>query len=258
MIFIVVTVLAMLILIGAIILNGTGRSEKPEVPTTSAPPKAKQSMKSKMTVRLTMRSLIRWEQLRNKSFSLMDYSSEEDMEALLYCSVLSCNRGTLYTLEEFRHMMQNEKLVKQMVQTLARESTVMEQFRQEKGTSQEAKQDPGEEPGFIKDIISTLIMSGLDATYVMDEMKLCDLPLFISAYEKKRKEQMESDRLWTYLNILPHVDGKKLPSARELYPFPWEMEEMKEKADKAIREDSEKLEMFFNQGKNLINQSYGR
>lgn len=56
------------------------------------------------------------------------------------------------------------------------------------------------------------------------------MPLFIAAYQTNRKELMESDRLWTYLTILPHVDGKKLPSARDLYPFPWEEEEMMEEA----------------------------
>lgn len=254
--YVSLTITCFIIIVTAAFANWGANPGEPKTVATPPPPKAKHP-KFKMTVRLTMRALIRWEQLRAKSFSLMNYSGEEDMEALLYCSMLSCNPGTLYTLEEFKHTMQNEKLVKQMAQALARESTVMGQFRQESGTVQEAGQEPDGEPGFIKDIISTLIMSGLDATYVMDGMELCDLPLFISAYENKRKEQMESDRLWTYLSILPHVDGKKLPSARELYPFPWEIEEMKAQADKAIQEDSEKLEMFFEQGKNLINQNYG-
>lgn len=209
-----------------------------------------------MKIGLTMRTLIRWEQLQKKSFSLMDYSNEKDMEALLYCSVLCCNTNEkMYTLDEFRHTMQNEKLVRQMAAALARESTVMNQFRQADTEGGVANHEVT--PGYMKDIVSTLIMSGMNAGYVMDEMDLCDLPVFIEAYERKRKEEMESARLWTYLNILPHVDGKKLPSARDLYPFPWEEEEIREKAEKAIQEDSEKLEAFFEQGKNLIAQNYG-
>lgn len=244
-----------IIIVTAAFANWGANPGKPKTVATPPPPKAKHPAKFKMNVRLTMRTLIRWEQLRAKSFSLMDYSDEEDMAALLYCSVLCCNPGMDCTLEEFKHTMQNEKLVKQMAQALARESTVMNQFRQADAEDGVANHEVT--PGRITDIISTLIMSGLDIGFVMDEMQLCDLPLFISAYENKRKEQMESDRLWTYLGILPHVDGKKLPSARELYPFPWEMEEMKAQADKAIQEDSEKLEMFFEQGKNLIKQNYG-
>lgn len=256
--YVSLTITCFIIIVTAAFANWGANPGKPKTVATPSPAKAKPSVKFKMSVRLTMRTLIRWEQLRGKSFSLMDYSNEEDMEALLYCSMLSCNPGILYTLEEFRHTMRNEKIVKQMAQALARECTVMRQFHQENGIGQEAKQETDAEPEFIKDIISTLIMAGLDIGFVMDEMQLCDLPLFISAYENKRKEQMESDRLWTYLNILPHVDGKRLPSARELYPFPWEMEEMKVQADKAIQEDSEKLELFFEKGMNLIKQNYGR
>lgn len=209
-----------------------------------------------MKIGLTIRTLIRWEQLQKKSFSLMDYTDEEDMAALLYCSMLCCNSNEkVYTLEEFRHTMQNEKLIRGTAQALSRESVVMAQFRQKDVV--DGVGDHEGTPGYIKDIVSTLIMGGLDAGYVMDQMELCDLPMFIEAYERKRKEQMESDRLWTYLSILPHVDGKKLPSARELYPFPWEEEEIREKSEKAIQEDSEKLKVFFEQGKNLIKQNYG-
>lgn len=210
-----------------------------------------------MKIGLTMRTLIRWEQLRNKSFSLMDYSNEEDIEALLYCSVLCCNPGEkMYTLEVFRNTMQSDKLVKQMAGTLARESSVMAQFRKTEEVKAGVSNDDGT-PGCIRDIVSTLIMGGLDADFAMDKMELCDLSMFIDAYQDRKKEQMESDRLWTYLTVLPHVDYKHIPDVRSIYPFPWEMEEMKAQADKAIQEDTEKLEMFFNQGKNLIDQNYG-
>lgn len=253
--YVSLTITCFIIIVTAAFANWGANPGKPKAVATPPPPKNKHP-KFKMNIRLTMRTLVRWEQLRGKSFSLMDYSNEEDMEALLYCSVLSCNPGTLYALEEFRHIMQNDKLVRQMAQALARESTVMGQFRQE-SDEKDGVADCEGTPGFLKDIISTLIMAGLDIGFVMDEMQLCDLPLFISAYENKRKEQMESDRLWTYLNILPHVDGKKLPSARELYPFPWEQKEMEEAAAKSIEEDADKLEAFFEQGKNLIRQNYG-
>lgn len=254
--YVSLTITCFIIMVTAVFANWGTNPGKPKTVATSPPPKVKHPSKSKMNIRLTMRTLIRWEQLRAKSFSLMDYSSDEDMEALLYCSVLCCNPGVLYTLEEFRHIMQNDKLVRQMAQALVRESTVMGQFRQE-SVEKDGVADCEGTSGFIKDIISTLIMAGINIGFVMDEMQMCDIPLLITAYENKRKEQMESDRLWTYLNILPHVDGKKLPSAREMYPFPWEQKEMEEAAAKSIQEDANKLEAFFEQGKNLIKQNYG-
>ena len=68
----------------------------------------------------------------------------------------------------------------------------------------------------IGSIVSTLVMSGLDAYYAFNEMELCDLPLYIEAYEKKRKEDMESARIWTYLTILPHIDARKMKMGQEI------------------------------------------
>ena len=204
-------------------------------------------------MKLTMRAIVRWEQLLCKSFANMDYANEYDMEALMYCVALSSNKITC-TLTEFVSTLVNKNLSTSMARSLARESAVMGQFSA-KETDEQESEGAG---GFIKELVAMLIMAGMDAHFVMDEMPLCDLPLFVEAYQNKKKEQMESDRLWTYLNILPHVDGKKLPSARELYPFPWEEAEMEKEAAKSIQEDSDKLDAFFEQGKNYINQNYGR
>lgn len=208
-------------------------------------------------MKLKMRSIIRWEQLRNKSFAEMNYEDKEDLTVLIYCSVLSNDADMTYTLEEFRHVVQNEKLMREMSQKLSRESLVMAQFRTPDDTETD-EDNSGEYSGRIGDIVSALIMSGLNAGYAMDEMELCDLPMFIRAYEQKKKEQLEKDRLWTYLSILPHVDGKKLPSAMELYPFPWESEEMEKRAEQALQADAGRFEEFMTKGQNLIKEQYGR
>lgn len=254
--YIIVVITCFIIVVTAAFINWNVNPGKPKTVATPPPPKPKHPAKFKTSVRLSMRTLIRWEQLQKKSFSLMDYSDEKDMEALLYCSVLCCNPNEkMYTLDEFRHTMQNEKLVRQMGQALSREATVMAQFRQE---AKDGVANREVTPGYINDIVSTLIMDGMNASYAMNEMDLCDLPMFVEAYERKRKEQMISSRLWTYLGMLPHINAKKLKDgARDIYPFPWEEEEIREKAEKAIQEDSEKLEAFFEQGKNLIKQNYG-
>lgn len=200
-----------------------------------------------------MRAIVRWEQLLRKPFVKMDYANEYDVEALMYCVALSSNKITC-TLTEFVSTLANKKLATEMAKSLARESAVMGQFSAKESDDQGHEGDGG----FIKDLVFTLVMAGVDAEFVMEQLPLCDLPLLIDAYQNKKKEQMESDRLWTYLNILPHVDGKKLPSARELYPFPWEEAEMEKAAAESIQEDSDKLEEFFKQGKNYINQNYGK
>lgn len=194
-----------------------------------------------MKIGLTIKSIIRWEQLREKSFSLMDYTDQDDVDTLLYTTTICNNEGMMHTFDIFRKTLSNDKLVREMVLKLERETEFLNQFQKK----QEENKDHTDEPlGMISDIVSTLIMSGLDAHYILNEMDLCDLPLYVKAYECKKKEQMESDRLWTYLTILPHVDSKKLPSARDLYIFPWEEEEVKKNAERAIKENEADLKKF--------------
>ncbi len=185
----------------------------------------------------------------------MDYTDEEDIITLFYTTSMY-TIDTMSTLDEFRSAMTNEKIVKRMAKEFERETKVTAQFNQHTEVPEEGVSPS--DPSYIRDIVATLIMSGLNASYAMDEMELCDLPIFLRAYEQKRKEQLESDRLWTYFGILPHVDGSKIPTARDMYPFPWEQEEMKAEADREIQANSERLEQFFKEGKNLIMQNYGK
>ena len=48
---------------------------------------------NKMKTVLTIKAIIRWEQLRGKSFSLMDYSDRDDIEALLYTTTICKGTG---------------------------------------------------------------------------------------------------------------------------------------------------------------------
>lgn len=41
----------------------------------------------------------------------------------------------------------------------------------------------------IGEIVSMLVMGGLDAHYATEEMSLCDLPLYIEAYEKNVRKR---------------------------------------------------------------------
>ena len=83
-------------------------------------------------------------------------------------------------------------------------------------------------------------------------MELCDLPLYIKAYEKKRKEEMESGRMWTYLTILPHIDARKMKNGvKDLILFPWE--EAEREAEKEINEiEVEYFEELLKRGKNIF------
>lgn len=237
------------IFLSAIIINKKcNRHSPPSVPKTSVP---KKRFSLNMKMRLNLKAIIRWEQIRQKSFSLMDYSDKDDIDALLYTTTICNNEDVIYTFDVFRGTLSNEKLVQEMILKLERETSVLSQFQRK-----QEKQDivnSASLPEMISSIVSVLIMSGLDAHYVLNEMELCDLPLYIEAYENKRKEDMESARMWTYLTILPHIDARKMENgAKDLITFPWE--EAEKQAEKEIKENEiERFELFMQKGKDLLN-----
>lgn len=181
----------------------------------------------------------------------MNYSDKDDIDAILYTATIYNNNGMMCTFDVFRRTLSNEKLIKEMISKLERETAILIQFQNKQGKADIGSTD--DSPGTIADIVSTLIMSGLDAHYALYEMELCDLPLYIEAYEKKRKEEMESARMWTYLTILPHIDARKMENgAKDLITFPWE--ETEKQAEKEIKEtEIERFELFMQKGKDLLN-----
>lgn len=203
-----------------------------------------------MKIGLTIKAIIRWEQLRKKSFSLMDYTDKDDVDSLLYTATICNNEGEMYTLDVFRQILSNEELTRKMVHALERETAVLRQFQKEQEVTDLNKNETN--PAMIGELVSTLVLSGLDAHYALEEMELCDLPMYIEAYDRKKKEELENNRFWTYFNILPHIDGKKLPSPRDLYSFPWEeLEDIKE-AERALEEDADIFNLFMENGINII------
>lgn len=237
------------IFLSVIIINEKcNRHGPPSVSETSVP---KKRFSLNMKMRLNLKAIIRWEQIRQKSFSLMDYSDKDDIDALLYTTTICNNEDVIYTFDIFRGTLSNEKLVQEMILKLERETSVLSQFQRK-----QEKQDIVNSNSLlemISGIVSVLIISGLDAHYVLNEMELCDLPLYVEAYEKKRKEEMESARMWTYLTILPHIDARKMENgAKDLITFPWE--EAEKQAEKEIKEtEIEKFELFMQKGKDLLN-----
>lgn len=183
--------------------------------------------------------------MRGKSFSLMDYSDRDDLETLLYTSTICNSPGKMFTFEVFRETFSNKKVVREMVLALERELSVLAQFQKKEARKDYV--DSEKDLECIKDIVSTLIMYGLDAQYALNEMELCDLPIYIKAHEKIRKEEMESNRLWTFFTMMPHIDAKKMKNgAKDLIIFPWEEEEAKIEAERTINEGMERFENFMN------------
>lgn len=182
----------------------------------------------------------------HKPFSNIDYGNPDELMKLLYCIVLS-NNSIPFTFEEFTLIAENEKQLGVMLKELEKVNKVLEQF-----TKPSEAGENGAEPQYLKDVAGVLIMSGMNAHYVMEEMEISDIPSFIEAYEKKKREEMEASRLWTFLSIAPHIDTSKVSSPKDLMSFPWEEEEARKIAKESLINDLEMAERFFQEGKKLF------
>ena len=234
------------------VYKNTGHNGKPEPSHISAPFKSKSTLRGEFH-RLTIKAIIRWEQMRGKSFSQMDYTDKEDIESLLYVMYITSDKSR-YTFEVFRQVLTDERFMNAMSSDLGKIMEVVAQFQKKTTVSDLGSTEGSSE--YIGNIVSALIMAGLDAGYALNEMELCDLPLYLEAYERERKEEMESSRMWTYFTMLPHIDSRKMKNgARDLIIFPWEEEEMRKEAERAIREDAARFEEFM---KTKKTDYYGR
>lgn len=194
----------------------------------------------KYNSRLTCKAIIRVEQMLRKPFSAIDYSDETDLLTVLYCSVL-VNNPERMTLDDFTELTKNGKQLSTMLREIEKDNAITNQFLQPQG---EGETGESSEAVYLKDIVASLILAGLDATYAMDAMTLADLPLFVDAYEKKKREEMEAARHWTFLSVAPHIDTKKIRNPMDFYTFPWEVEEKRKKAIKEMEDNTETFNRF--------------
>lgn len=175
--------------------------------------------KSNIDIRLSMRSIIRWEQLHNKTFSELNYNNEDEVIALFYTCTLSEN-GT-QSLENFRKNLTKE-VAATMVHKFEKYTSLITQFQEkaQNTPTSDNKVSPSK-PTYIKDAVAKLVMNGLDAHFALNEMELCDLQIFLSALEEGTKDKMELQRHNLFWILRPNLSDK-VRSPKDLYSFSWE------------------------------------
>lgn len=197
----------------------------------------------KINANLNILSIIRYEQLTGKAFQEIDYQNENEIKDLLYATVVASN-DEIVSRTDFDMLCENSSVFSEMVSKIKKHAEVVSVFSNlstESGGNTESNQ----KSLYVTDVVSTLIMSGLDANFVY-KMWICDLPQFIKAYESIERQKMEAQRLWTYYSILPHIDGKKIKTPADMYPFPWEIEDIEKKAKERQEKDEEVFYKFMN------------
>ena len=188
-----------------------------------------------MKAKLNIRAIVLAEKLLGKPFGKFDMSNEEDAMAVTYGMVAANNEETL-TRAMFGKVLENKKIRTEITRQVKREFDYIGQF----GTDEQTE---GETDTSITDIAVMMIMAGMDANFVY-ELRTTDIADFLKGIDVKKKEQMESDRFWTYLKILPHVDGKKMKGPENLILFPWEAEQKKKQTDEEFERGKAIFEKF--------------
>lgn len=182
--------------------------------------------------------------MTRRPFRRINFADEDDAQRLLYCSyIVDIENPPSYA--EFRTLIAANKRYRRLfMSAMDRYNSFLLQFSVKEPPEGGGEQDVDDDCS-IGDIAAKLIVSGgVDAHYVMREMTIEDMMLFIKALNEKTRQEEESRRLWTFFSILPHVDGKKLSSPDKMMIFPWEAEQQKQEAEKILRNNKEEFERF--------------
>lgn len=196
---------------------------------------------------LSIKSICMYERLSGKSF--FDFN-EEDMGMLLYCTFYITNNVEI-KYETFLNMLEVDEITLWMADKYKDIFDVIQQFRSKEPPK--AGETPEEE---VKDLTMTdmatslIVDYHLDAHYVMYEMRIWEIEPMYKACDTMVKKRYDEERLWAYIGVLPHIDGKKVKGPSELIPFPWD-EDKEEEAKKALEKNTAAAMAFLGGQRNV-------
>ena len=180
---------------------------------------------SKYKLKITIKAICMFEKLTGKSF--YDFVGD-DVLTLMYCA-FKCSNNIDLKLSTFYILLEDERISKWIMKKANDMFDVLQQYPSPHSEETEEKGEDEDKKLTITDIANTLIIDyGMGADWVMNDMELWQIEDLYKIAEEKVKNRYSEERLWTYLTILPHVDGKKLDSPEKLMPFPWEENKKKE------------------------------
>ena len=191
-----------------------------------------------MKAKLNLQAIRVAERLLKKPFGEFDLTDEETVLTLMYAMV-SENNDEVMTFDQFKSILNMGKIGIKVQRAVSDEMAYIDQFKEEVS-------DKEEKAPYMGDLAALLITFGLDAHFVLYEMKLFEIGDYIKAIDEHKKEQMERDRMNTFYSILPHVDHKKIKKPQDIYPFPWEIEQLEKDALEQLEKDKDMFNKFMN------------
>lgn len=174
---------------------------------------------------LTLRAVLLFEKLTARSFSSLSILDEEDAVTLLYCLQRCEEGGSVLPFEVWKQVLESEAVKSELYARLERTLEAMIPLSLPEGTAPTEETDEATSPDFTSIAGMLVVDGGLSPSYVMDTMELWEIPAFLDALDRKKKEHLEHQRLFTWMTMMPHLSSDSVGSPEELLPFPWEQAE---------------------------------
>ena len=177
--------------------------------------------------KLTLRAVLLFEKLTARSFSSMSILDEEDAVTLLYCLQRCEEGGSVLPIDVWKQVLESELVKSEIYARLERtlEAMIPLSFTSSEGATSAEGEDNGDAPDFTSIAGMLVVDGGLSPSYVMDTMELWEIPAFLDALDRKKREALEHQRLFTWMTMMPHLSSDSVGSPEELLPFPWEQAE---------------------------------
>ena len=177
--------------------------------------------------KLTLRAVLLFEKLTARSFSSLSILDEADAVTLLYCLQRCEEGGSVLPLDVWKQVLESESVKSGLYARLERtlEAMIPLSFTSSEGATSAEVEDNGDAPDFTSIAGMLVVDGGLSPSYVMDTMELWEIPAFLDALDRKKKEHLEHQRLFTWMTMMPHLSSDSVGSPEELLPFPWEQAE---------------------------------
>ena len=196
------------------------------------PEKPKKMDLSMYKMKLSVKAICMYERLSGKSF--FDFENE-DIGMLLYCTFYTSNELEI-KYETFIGILDNEQIANWMVLKYKDILGVVQQFPKKENTDTVANKTDDDMKMTMTDLATSLIIDyHMDAHYVMYEMNIWEIEPLYGAADAMVKRRYEEERLWAYVDIMPHIDGKMVKGPESLLPFPWEKDMKKKKIEKNMQ-----------------------
>lgn len=187
------------------------------------------------SIRLNCKAVVIFERLSGKSFFSF---TEEDIALLLYSCFISSNDIAI-DFTAFQILIEDNDVMSWLMNSYQEATILSSQFKATDEMKEAAEAVSKEEMPFFSDAIYALIAKGINPKWLMDEAELWQINSLSKAVETKEQSSLEIERLWTWLGILPHVDGNKLKTPEKLIEFPWEKEQRNKDAKKDLEVNKE-------------------